>query len=710
MQTVKYKEKFPHSVNLVQVKESEFSFLHEDWLAELSNEEIIFYDEYIDLYEKSPKQFLEVLASRKKQKLRFKKVEKKNLKGNLKEQRERVQQFFERIPSTQYIKDIEYITDTSPFYVEKNVAEYVMGIKGEGDDWMPYELDCLREDKLTLNAELSFSVQAIIVFLFLNEMLHDTDELRIINCNCNYPEAVYAFNYSYAIQNKKLFQSLKADFQITSLMYTTLFYSKAMRLLTDALEIKTLSKDEQFKYEVLELLGEIEHQKVVQQYDCYKYYLDRKIKKLEARETTYIKKQTELQKKIEKQKDQLELQNEKVKQLKQELQGKDTVVVQNSALEAQLREQVKQLKQQLKEEKDEQKNAARGHQKIQKSLERKLSTSEEENKRLIADVSHLQSQLTAEKRQKIQAEELSFDAWLAKGPEYLVGMTDEQESQLKDFITMAQNILEESSLARTKCNLATNRIGYVRVDSDGHFINFGDNSWHTIEPFAAPIYLSDDQFIEVTNDLQFVRSFNYYYKEGPADFAIAHFAIVENRHNVAFAKVNGQTVEIKYKENAFIKDGQVISIDRSNELVSYYKSRLITLDDIYNAVELKGHKPLYVTNALTNGYVIRTLEGVESFEQYSDILTAHSFIIVDEDNQITYEDRTGAMLKRSSKYKEKLLASVSETNDEIFVLKVNEEYVKLRDVPDSIELELGDMVWVDEFNRFIAKVKEALGK
>ena len=40
------------------------------------------------------------------------------------------------------------------------------------------------------------------------------------------------------------------------------------------------------------------------------------------------------------------------------------------------------------------------------------------------------------------------------------------------------------------------------------------------------------------------------------------------------------------------------------------------------------------------------------------------------------------------------------------MLKVNEEYVKLRDVPDSIELELGDMVWVDEFNRFIEKVKE----
>lgn len=690
----------------------QFSFSHEEWIAELTIQEINFYDEYIDLYEKNPAQFLEIVASRKKQKMRYKKIKSiKNVKANIKDKRERVQTFFGKIPTTQYIQDVTIMSQTLPYIVDKNIAEYVFGVKGEDDEWLPYEIEFLHEDKLTVtfsDTDIQFTVQAIILFLFMNEMLHELDEVRIVNCQCEYPEALFAINYAEALQKDSLVQFfiLKGDTQITSLMFATLVFSKAIRFLLDTLEIEGLADNDQFKAEVFEQLDILNNRKVVEQYECYKYYLNRKIMKLEDRETAHLKKHNELQAKFDKQKEQLEQQMEKVKQLKQELHDKGMLIVQSSTVDKKLQEDLKQLRQKLKEERDELKEATKLHQKEQKSFEQKLSTIEEENKRLIFDVSSLQSQLTAEKRQKMQVQEMPFEAWLAKGPQFLIDMTDEQESKLKDFIAIAQNILEESSFACPKTNRATNRIGYVRVDPDRQYINFGDDSWHVVEPFEAPVYLSDNQFVEVTEDLQFVRVFKYFYESGPADFAIAHFVVVENRHDKAFAKVNGQTIEIKYKENAFIMDGQVISINRNNELVSYYKNRSITLDDLYNAVQLKGHRPMYVTAALTNGYVVRTLDGVENFEQYSDLLTPHSFIIVDEQNKVTYVDATGALLKRSSKYKEKLLASVSEIDDEIFVLKVNQEYVQLHNVPERALLDLGDMVWVDEFNRFIEKVKE----
>lgn len=706
-------QKLMGSLKLREVEnlEEPFFFSHEEWFAGLTNQEITFYDEYIDIYEKTPSLFLEILASRKKQKLRYKKIKSiKNVKVNIKEKREHIQRFFREIPTMQLIQDITIMSQTLPYIVDKNIAEYVFSFKGEAEG-VPYDVDHLHQDTLTVtvgDTDLQISVQAIIVFLFMNEMLHELDEVRLIDCQCKYPDALFAFNYSEALQKDSLVQFfiLKRDAQIMSLMFVMLVFSKATRFLLDALEIEGLADNDQFASEVFEQLEKLNNRKIIEQYECYKYFLNRKITRLEERETAHIKKQNELQVKLDKQKEQLEQQTEKAKQLKQELHTKGTTDVQNSLIDKQLREEVKQLRLRLKAEKDELKDATKLHQKEQKSLEQKLSTIVEENKRLISDVSSLQSQLTAEKRQKMHVQEMTFEAWLAKGPQFLVDMTEEEESRLKDFIAIAQNILEESSFARPKTNRATNRIGYVRVDPDQYYITFGDDTWHVVEPFEAPTYLSDNQFVEVTDDLQFVRAFKYFYESGPADYAIAHFVVVENRHDKAFAKVNGQTFEIKYKEKAFIMDGQIISINRNNELVSYYKNRPITLDDLYNAVQLKGHKPLYVTAALTNGYVVRTLDGVESFEQYSEIITAHSFIIVDKQNKVTYVDATGTVLKRSSKYKEKLLASVSEMDDDIFVLKVNQEYVQLHDVPERALLDLGDMVWVDEFNRFIEKVKE----
>ena len=712
MQALVESLKLESLLNEVGNFEKQFSFSDEEWFAELTNNEIVFYDDYLDLYEKNQTLFLEVLASRKKQKLRYKKIKSvKNVKANLKDKRERVQYFFGRISTMQLIRDVTIMSQILPYIVEKNIAEYVIGMKGEDEEWFPYNLEYLRDDKLAITFEdtdIHISVQAIFLFLFMNEMLHELDEVRLVNCECKYPEALFAFNYAEALQKDSLIQFfiLKGDTQITSLMFANLVFSKATRFLLDALKIEELADNDAFVSEVFEQIEILSNRKVIEQYECYKNYLNNKITKLEERETTHIKKQMELQAKLDRQKEQLEQQTEKAKQLKQELHTKGATVVQSATADKQLKEEIKRLRIKLKAEKDELKESTKEHQRVQKSLEQKLSTIEEENKRLTSDVSLLQSQLTMVKRQKMHVQDLTFEVWLAKGPQFLVDMTEEQESKLKDFITIAQNIVEDSITARPKVNLATNRIGYVRIEPDRYYITFGDDTWHVLEPFAAPVYLSDNQFVEVTDDLQFVRSFKYFFESGPADFAITQFVVVENRHDKAFAKVNGQTIEIKYKEKAFIMDGQVISINRNNELVSYYKNRSITLDDLYNAVQQKGHKPLYVLAELTNGYVVRTLHGIESFAQYSEQLTAHSFIIVDEQNNVTYVDPTGALLKRSSKYKEKLLASVSEIDDEIFVLKVNEEYVKLHDVPDRIELDLGDMVWVDEFNCFIEKVKE----
>lgn len=106
-----------------------------------------------------------------------------------------------------------------------------------------------------------------------------------------------------------------------------------------------------------------------------------------------------------------------------------------------------------------------------------------------------------------------------------------------------------------------------------------------------------------------------------------------------------------------------------------------------------------------NGYVVRDVAGQERFIQLEEQLFAHSFIITDDQERVMYKDASGLMLKLSSKYTKKQLASVSEIDEEIYVLKANQEYVQLHNVPQGDELDLGDMIWVDEFNRYIDGVK-----
>ncbi|MGE7021290.1 hypothetical protein [Solibacillus cecembensis] len=106
-----------------------------------------------------------------------------------------------------------------------------------------------------------------------------------------------------------------------------------------------------------------------------------------------------------------------------------------------------------------------------------------------------------------------------------------------------------------------------------------------------------------------------------------------------------------------------------------------------------------------NGYVVRDVAGQERFIQLEEQLFAHSFIITDDQERVMYKDASGLMLKLSSKYTKKQLASVSEIDEEIYVLKENQEYVQLHNVPQGDELDLGDMIWVDEFNRYIDGVK-----
>ncbi|MER1958974.1 MAG: hypothetical protein ABS942_16445 [Solibacillus sp.] len=693
--------------DVLQKKVQRFSKLaHEDWFLELSNLEIAFITEYMDLYENKPQEFLELLANRKKQRAIFLKLSKTvNTKANMKEQRESVEQFLQQVSLHRILTDFSVLPFAADYIVEKNVANYVIAHK-EDEELIPFTEDAFYDGELHISLyDQSFviSVQSLIYFLFVNEIHHRLDEKRIVDCKCEHPEATFAKSYVKAALEEDLtgFFVLKNSNFMTSMLFAMATYVKTIRYVTDAFLLPELEAELDFIDELQNDVPFLMVKKEEVLSVCYDNYLSKKVEKFEQKEMQQAKKFAELQQKLDKQKEKFDEQLEKAQLLKKELTTKAAATVTSAKVEKKIGEQTNELKQQLKIVKEEAKEAKKIYQKERDNAERKLENALSENERLVGNVSSLQQQLTAEKRLKLQTEELTFAKWLQKGRDFIQHMTLDEEKDMKDFIAIAENMMQERSLARPKNDLSSNRVGHCRVDERGHFVNFGDGEWHEILHIPSNTYLSDAQFVEVTKDIEFVRPFIYFYTEGPQDHTITHFVAIEERHNQAFAKVNGKLTQIKYRDTAFIKHDQVISINASEELVSYYRNRSIQLDDWLPSIHVKRHEPLYVLMALANGYVVRGLNENQRYLELNQDLLAHSFIIVDEEEQVQYVEQSGLMYKGSSLYKYKQLASVSEMEDDIYVLKQNQEYVQLHDVPKTVQLELGDMVWVDEYNRFI---------
>lgn len=695
-----------------------YDYTYEQWLLELSNFEYHVFAEYMELYQTNPQAFLQLLTNKKKQEVIFEQMWKFGKKKLVlkPEKKEAVEQFFQEVPMTRLLAELSLIPYTFDYRVEKNVAKYILGQK-DGDKFVPFSEDALKSGALELEVDgekMSFSVQSLIYFLFANEILHQKDEQRIIRCKTTYLEATYAFSYAHALQEESLdeFMISVAGNSVTSAFFTSVAFSKAMRFLNDALSVTQYADDEEYCNEIVEQFSILSARKQFVLGKCHSFYLQRTVKKLEMREKQGLKKQQDFQQKIEKQKSKLDLQVDKIEKLKQELVGIEKSAVDQTKLEQEHAKEIRELeqsltgqitdvKQQLKTAKDDLRNEKKNHAKAMEKLEDKLEQETTERQKLNNDVSELQKKLVSEQRQKLPTEELKFDDWLQKGSEFLQHLSLEEEESLKDFIALAQNIMEQSSLARPKNDLATNRIGYCRVDSEGHFVNLGDDEWHQITAIPLPVYLSDNQFVEVTKDYELVSALGYYYMSSSLDHTIKQFVAIEERHGQAFAKVDGKMQEIKYRDNAYVNDGQVISVNQVGELVRYYQYRSITLDDWLTSIQLKGHEPLYVTMSLASGYVVRSLTEEERFLNLEEPLLAHSFIILDGQQQLMYKDTSGCMLKQSAHYTKKQLASVSELEEGIYVLKANQEYVKLHDVPQGLVLDLGDLVWVDEFNRYI---------
>ena len=238
--------------DVLQKKVQRFSKLaHEDWFLELSNLEIAFISEYMDVYENKPQEFLELLANRKRQRAIFQKLSKTvNAKANMKEQRESVEQFLQQVSLHRLLTEFSVLPLAVDYVIEKNVANYVIGNK-EDEEFTPFTEDAFYDGELHISRydqSFAISVQGLIFFLFVNEIHHRLDEKRIIDCKCQYPEATFAKSYAKAALEEDVtgFFVLKHSNFVTSMLFATATYVKTIRYVTDAFSLPALEEELDF--------------------------------------------------------------------------------------------------------------------------------------------------------------------------------------------------------------------------------------------------------------------------------------------------------------------------------------------------------------------------------------------------------------------------------------------------------------------------------
>ena len=173
-----------------------YSFTYEEWLLEIDNFEVNFYIELIELYERDREEFLDLLFCRKKQRARLLKVKQTtNRKLNLKPKRDRLQSFFEQVPVKDYMCDIYLMPDIFEYEVVDQFAQYNIGVRNEEGELEAFPIEALQDEKLKVTfeeKEFKISLQALIYFVCVNEMMHERDKERLTECEDIEEEYLFA--------------------------------------------------------------------------------------------------------------------------------------------------------------------------------------------------------------------------------------------------------------------------------------------------------------------------------------------------------------------------------------------------------------------------------------------------------------------------------------------------------------------------------------
>ncbi|HBN85002.1 MAG TPA: hypothetical protein DDZ89_14300, partial [Clostridiales bacterium] len=183
-------------------------------------------------------------------------------------------------------------------------------------------------------------------------------------------------------------------------------------------------------------------------------------------------------------------------------------------------------------------------------------------------------------------------------------------------------------------------IGYCKIQNNKHYAVFPNKDKVEIMDLPDAIYLAEGQFVLVDQYGKFKYVFgsmieNTFYKN-----EIECFALVVVRGNQTYMdKGDGIYRKFFNDTNIEIRNQTVISIDRNNRFVRYYKPVKFVADSFMSSVKAKGHQMVFVLDISSEGVLLRDVETGKEFtrklNQENQKLQKHHILCLDQDRFIT---------------------------------------------------------------------------
>lgn len=256
-------------------------------------------------------------------------------------------------------------------------------------------------------------------------------------------------------------------------------------------------------------------------------------------------------------------------------------------------------------------------------------------------------------------------------------------------------------VARKKTNLCG--IGHCTIKNNRHYVVFPNHQAVEILDLPEYFYLAEGQFVLVDEYGSFKYAYNYIWEDNALNHIIGSFAVVKIQDNKTYIdKGNGVMHPLMKDTPIEIKDKSIVSVDKNNRFIRYYKPLKRIADSFMKSVKTKGHQMVFVTDINNEGVYIRDVETgkeyIKNIDRQNQKCKKYSVLCLNQDKIVTVFASKN-FYTHSSYYNRIRYGIVDKEEEAVYVKTLDGERIRIDKPSDS--LENGQIVCVDEFSQII---------
>lgn len=250
-------------------------------------------------------------------------------------------------------------------------------------------------------------------------------------------------------------------------------------------------------------------------------------------------------------------------------------------------------------------------------------------------------------------------------------------------------------------------IGVCEIKNGTHYFRSLKNEYYEIRNIPEETYISQDGFVKVGTNLDFVCYYNYQYIEKSLRDPINEFAVLSIEGDDYFAVCDHIKTQLANPYNYKLYDKQIVALNSKKEIITFYKKIPFVLDLYRTSIIAKGHNVYVILKLIENGLIVKDLiDNTESFlvldnfkrNAYEVIFLSGTKLINNIDNPRFYT--------LSNSYEKSKVGQLIIQGDRTYIAKNNGEIVLIKCLPENLQYENGQLVRYDEFNCYIKLEKE----